>query len=301
MIDKVIFITKEFKKYKNEHFYFFAPLPNNTRWNNIYIILKKFTNNLEKYNYFLKSEEEIDATLILNKNEIDEIFFLESFLKNFFTITKDLEKDQYYFVKFLIWLKKMKLKFEALIKEPDFKISQIQIIEEMLSSLKERFASYDRFFGSNFEAAAYINPDTFNLLNLNEKRNAKRFLVLKELLATEHHEKPEPLITNQKNSRYDYSNKFNLCCTESNSTESLYCSDFENRISLLNLDGNKFWQIYKLEFPSIFNLFLKFKAINISNGSIERKFSKTKFMSDWKRNRIEAAALKKRLMLGENK
>ena len=65
-------------------------------------------------------------------------------------------------------------------------------------------------------------------------------------------------------------------------------------------DVENFWNKNKPQFNFFYIKYKKYSSILISNGAVERLFSRCKFFSAWKKNRISAENLQTRIVCNEN-
>ena len=68
-----------------------------------------------------------------------------------------------------------------------------------------------------------------------------------------------------------------------------------------NTEPEIFWEKWKSEFDFFYMKYNLYNGVMIANGDVERLFSRCKFYTHWKKNRITPENLRTRIICNENK
>ena len=292
LILKIQNIAKEMKKSKYKDFYFWIELPHDIRWNNIYLMLSNFNKNKIKFlNCCVEFKESLE-NLILSDYELNKILFLENFLYQFYKITKILEQEVYYPFEFLYWILNTKKILKKNFKNKLFDELEINLFKKTLERIEIRLQNVEIKLSSYKILAFYLWPNLNKTLNEDEKKIAKNN-IYKDFFENKEIKKDKHNKSNNKNSNiWDES--------ESLIIDNKDFREFVEKIENWNLCSYDFWKIFKHKYIEIYECLLYFDCYILSNGSIERSFSKVKTLSNWKRNKTSDQSLKKRLMVKES-
>ena len=207
-------------------------------------------------------------------------------------MTKHLEKENTYYCNFILWIIKTNLKLEKILKQNKLNSNQKEVLKITKISLENRFSKYLKYFNETPKYILALNPSTYQKLN-----NVQREDTNKSLYKTFSKKENKEIETNLN---FNSSN-IKIWDESSEIIENInFLDNYINKIQNWKLNDHEFWKFYQLDYSEIYNCFLLNNTFSISNGSVERKFSTIKYISDWRKNKIGTDKIKIKIMLKEN-
>lgn len=287
LIDKEINIAKMIKKNKYKKFYFFCPIPTPIRWNGIYLLINSFNKNIDKYKCMVQSED-FSSIILLSKNDLKNVEFLEKVLEIFFKLTKTLESENFYIAHLFYFLNKIHTKLNKIMISNKFCSKEKKIAKSVQKSLLARFKNFHETTDDIYNQACFLSPLTIQLLSKSQRAQAVDYY------SEKFHTVETPSI-DKTESRLDIFSESSSGFA--NLSDKNIVQKYEKDVMETHLNLDLFWGLNQYKYKELYEEFIKFKTIRISNGAVERCFSLAKHVIFWKKNRLGNENLAKRIML----
>ena len=286
------------------------PLSTPVRWNSIVKMNNYIIENIKKIeDYYSNTESNEIPLIITDKKFKDNLIESTQILYPILIITKYLEKDDILISEYsnliFSYIKRLELVKKSFAKNT----FSYKIANQILLSIKTRIIDNENLLDI-FKISIFLDPIKFRLWNKDYKIGKEEFLKILEKYN---------FYNDKVSQKVNYFNtqdkKVKICEIIDNKITQIMNSSFddvkfdntnidtiENEIDYYlsnnyNIEAKELWMLVGRKFKRLKSIYLSINSIIFSNGSIERLFAESKFLSYWKKNKILIENIRIRLMV----